>query len=173
MEGTCHDTIRCIKCLFHTIAVMNINIDIEYTLVISAIPESATWVHARTSEYILPQQLQNTQYNVIYITETGCLSLFGMMKTTRPIDCNIGLTIEQFISSAYLPVIEIAHWMSIVHVPIEPPADIEQNSNKPSKTGQSSPTLTDEMCQSLRYLIHRLCQLTSSNALFQTTMLHS
>lgn len=29
-------------------------------------------------------------------------------------------------------------------VPIEPPADIEQYSNRPSKTGQSSPTLSDE-----------------------------
>lgn len=27
-------------------------------------------------------------------------------------------------------------------LPIDPPADIEQNSNNPSNTGQSSPTLT-------------------------------
>lgn len=27
---------------------------------------------------------------------------------------------------------------------MEPPAEIEQNSNKPSNTGQSSPTLTRE-----------------------------
>jgi len=76
-----------------------------------------------------------------------------MMKTTRPIDGNISFTIEQFISSTYIYIYvcmlkKQAYWKSSVYVPMEPPADIEQNSNRPSKTGQSSPTLTDEKCES-------------------------
>jgi hypothetical protein len=33
--------------------------------------------------------------------------------------------------------------------PMDPPADMEQNSNKPSKTGQSSPTLTEAQVSQL------------------------
>ena len=34
-------------------------------------------------------------------------------------------------------------------IPIEPPADIEQYSNKPSNTGQSSPTLSRQIVNML------------------------
>ena len=39
--------------------------------------------------------------------------------------------------------------MQMKDIPIEPPADIEQYSNKPSNTGQSSPTLSRQIVNML------------------------
>jgi hypothetical protein len=44
-------------------------------------------------------------------------------------------------------------FLEVNDVPIEPPADIEQYSNKPSNTGQSSPTLSEKQNPFMRHFM--------------------
>jgi hypothetical protein len=47
-----------------------------------------------------PEQLQDSQDNIIDITETGCLVSLGMMQTTSPIDGNVRITMIQSLRGA-------------------------------------------------------------------------
>jgi hypothetical protein len=60
------------------------------------------------------------------------------VQPAGPVDSDVGRAVGDALSSGFargeLPVIGIRRR----HVPIDPPAEIEQNSNTPSKAGLSS-----------------------------------
>lgn len=64
-----------------------------------------------------------------------------MMQSTTPIDCNISISSIQLLSSSYMFMKKIT-LIVIPKLPTDPPALSEQNSYRPSQTGQSSPKLT-------------------------------
>mmetsp|Transcript_11278 Transcript_11278/g.19256 ORF Transcript_11278/g.19256 Transcript_11278/m.19256 type:complete len:340 (-) Transcript_11278:276-1295(-) len=80
VERQGHDAIRDVKCLLHTIPVMDINIDIHHTR-------------------IIPQHLEDGKYNIIHVAEAGCFRSLGMMETTAPVDSNIRGACHQLSSS--------------------------------------------------------------------------
>ena len=98
--------------------------------------------------------------HVIDVAETTGLGLLSVMQTSCPVDSGVCDTrVELFCGSCMfqreLFVIRYAG-----DIPIDPPAEIEQNSNNPSKAGQSSPVKPAvSVCFSTSGLTER--QLTS------------
>lgn len=82
--------------------------------------------------------------HTIDVTESAGFALLSMMQTTCPVNCDVAFVSTQASSTLYQviksEIFRIRIMISIL--PIEPPADIEQYSKSPSKTGQSSPTLS-------------------------------
>ena len=72
VEGQGHNTVGCVEGLFNSVSMMDIDIDVENALV-----------------YL--EKFKNTQDNVVDVTESTRFSLFGVVKTTCPVDGNIGL----------------------------------------------------------------------------------
>jgi len=80
MERECHDAVGGPESLLDTIAVVNINIDVEYARVVK-------------------QELEYSDNNVIDVAKARCFGLLGVMKTPGPVDCNIGLVVGELSSS--------------------------------------------------------------------------
>lgn len=80
--------------------------------------------------------------HIVDIAESTCFALFGVVETSGPIDSNVGGSVVQFLGGTY--VADQLHYKLDIsgkgNLPREPPAEMEQNSNNPSKAGQSSPT---------------------------------
>lgn len=70
MEWNSHNTIGQIKCFLNAIAMMNVDVNIQYTGMVF-------------------QQFQYRNHDVIHVTETGRFEFFRMMQTAGPIDTNI------------------------------------------------------------------------------------
>lgn len=62
MKRDSHHSIRAVECLLNTITMMDIDIDVEYSIVIL-------------------EQLKDCKYDIIHIAESTCFHLLGMMKT--------------------------------------------------------------------------------------------
>lgn len=77
MEGYGHNSVGGIKSFFHAVAMMNVNVDVQDTLMVF-------------------QKLENGQDNVVDITEAGSFGLLGVVKSTGPVDGNIGGLLVQF-----------------------------------------------------------------------------
>lgn len=69
-----------IKCLLNTITMMNVNVKIKYTR-------------------INLQQLQNTEHNIIDVTEAARFCFLSMMESACPVNYNIGLLCQYNICS--------------------------------------------------------------------------
>lgn len=80
VEGTGHDTVCTIESLLDTVAVMNIDVDIE---------------HSR----IAAQNLENGKNDIVDVAEARGLGLFGVMKTAAPGNSNVGLLVADFAGS--------------------------------------------------------------------------
>jgi hypothetical protein len=76
MERDSHDTISAVERLLHSIAMVDVNVDVEHTLVFL-------------------QELKDAQHNVVDVAETGRFALLRVVKTTSPVDCNVGASIVQ------------------------------------------------------------------------------
>ena len=66
----CHDAVRCIERLFHAVSVVDVDINVEHSLVRF-------------------EELQNAKHAVVDVTEAASLTLLSVMKTTRPIYSNV------------------------------------------------------------------------------------
>ena len=66
----------------------------------------------------------------------------GVVKATCPVDSNVRGTGSDSLSSAFRTFVDInqknTSRQRMVDAPMEPPAEIEQNSNRPSNGGLSS-----------------------------------
>ena len=82
MEWNGHNSISCVKCFFDTVPVMNVNIDVQDTLMIF-------------------QQFQDGQDNVVDVTETWSFGFFGVMESSSPIDGNVCSLFVQLYSRSY------------------------------------------------------------------------
>jgi len=71
MERTCHNSISGIKRFLDPIAVVAINIDIQYA-------------------GIGPQEFQYAEHDVIDVAEARSFTFFGMVQTACPVDRNVG-----------------------------------------------------------------------------------
>jgi hypothetical protein len=71
VKAACHDTIGGVERLFDAVTMVAVNVDIQY---------------ARKGA----QEFQNAKDDVVDITKTGCFALLGVMKSTSPIDSDIG-----------------------------------------------------------------------------------
>lgn len=74
MEGNSEDAISCQEGLLNTIAMMTIDVDIEYTLVCL-------------------EKLKNTKDAIIDIAKAACLKLFCVVKSSSPIHSDVRLTL--------------------------------------------------------------------------------
>lgn len=71
MEANSHDTASQQECLFYTISVVHVDVDIEHPRV-----------------YL--QKFENTQDYVVDVAESAGLALLGMVQSTSPIDSHVG-----------------------------------------------------------------------------------
>ena len=71
MEADRHHSVRGVEGLLNTISVVNVDIDVEFPLVVL-------------------QELQDGQDDVIDITEARGLALLGVMQTSGPVDGDVG-----------------------------------------------------------------------------------
>lgn len=79
VERYCHDSIGNIECLFDPISMMHIHIQIKNSLMVF-------------------QELKNSQDNVIRVAETTGLAFFGMMEASSPVNCDVGVLVQQYVS---------------------------------------------------------------------------
>jgi len=70
VERHCHDAVSAIECFLNTISMMNVDVDVQHSVVVL-------------------QQLKNGENDVVYIAETTCLHLFCMVETASPVDANV------------------------------------------------------------------------------------
>jgi len=70
VEADGHHSVGCVKGFFNSIAVVDVDIDVEHSLMIL-------------------EQLQDSKHNVIYITEPRGRLLLCMMKASSPVDANV------------------------------------------------------------------------------------
>jgi hypothetical protein len=76
VKGYSHDTVSCVKCLFDTIPMMNIDVNVQGSLVDS-------------------QKFQDSQDNIVDIAEPAGLDFLRMMQTSGPVYRNVAfLTIK-------------------------------------------------------------------------------
>ena len=76
MEGAGHNPISQVESLLNSIPMMDINVNIEHPLVGL-------------------QQLQDGQHTIVDVAKTRSLGLLGMMKTSRPVDSVLVLSLGQ------------------------------------------------------------------------------
>lgn len=106
------------------------------------------------------EQLQDGQHDVVDVAEPRGLGLLGVVKTSGPVHRNVRLlpvelhrtrweaTGNREQQNAGMVSFKIRGVSRRIKLnltpdsPAEPPAESWQNSNRPSNTGQSSPTLT-------------------------------
>lgn len=74
VERKCHDAVRGPKSLLNAIAVMNVNVNVEYAGMVK-------------------EELQYCKYDIIDVAESRCFDFFRMVQPTGPIYCNIGLMV--------------------------------------------------------------------------------
>jgi len=74
METNCHDAVGTVKGFLDTISMVDVNIDVQNTLV-------------------LLEQFQNGQNAIIDVAKPTSFCLFGMMQPSCPINDGIGLVI--------------------------------------------------------------------------------
>ena len=111
----------------------------------------------RPPESDAPKQLEDREDDVVHVAESGRLPLFGVMQSSSPVDRSVGLTRVESLSSIWVDAGMGGNGQlrspnspsrggrrNRGHVLIDPPAEIWQNSNSPSKLGQSSPVKTTE-----------------------------
>ena len=80
----------------------------------------------------------------IDIAETTGFTFLGMMKSSCPVNGDVAFVSTESSRALYQhDYIDPNPWKWVRWLPIDPPADIEQYSNNPSNTGQSSPTLSE------------------------------
>ena len=70
VERACHDTIRSVESLLNTVAMMDIDIDVQ-------------------DSGLEAKQLYYTKDNVVDVTEATSFALLGVMKTTSPVHSNV------------------------------------------------------------------------------------
>lgn len=72
MKGDCEDAVGGPEGLFDTVAVMDVDIDVE-------------------NPRMVAEELEDGKNDVINVTEATCFCLFGVMKSSRPIDRDVAL----------------------------------------------------------------------------------
>lgn len=77
MEGKGHDSIGRPEGLLDAITMVNVNIDVEDTRVVQ-------------------EELEDREDDVIYVAESRRFRFFRVMKTTRPVNCDIRLVRREF-----------------------------------------------------------------------------
>lgn len=87
---------------------------------------------------------QARQRLTIYITEATGFAFLGVMEPACPIDRNVALVPAESCRSLFESMSAPRLAEGRDDIPMDPPADMEQKSKRPSNTGQSSPTLSTE-----------------------------
>ena len=82
VEADSHDSVGSVEGLLHSVSVMDVNINVEDSLMVL-------------------EQLQNGEYNVIDVAETTGLGLLSVMESTRPVNGDVGSLFVQFYSGRH------------------------------------------------------------------------
>jgi hypothetical protein len=71
METTGHNSVRRVECLFDTITMMTVDVDVQNTR-------------------ISAQEFDNAEDDIVDVAEPGGFPLFGMMQSSCPVDGDVG-----------------------------------------------------------------------------------
>jgi len=105
MERDGHDTVCCVKGLFYSIPVVDINVNVEDPLMVL-------------------EQFQYCQDNVVDVAEARGFASLGMVQATGPVDHRVGLAVVELdgtsdgATSRNLAVLKepIEYWTVLAHV---------------------------------------------------------
>jgi hypothetical protein len=96
METGSHDSIGSIERFLDSIAMVHIDIDVEYARMY---PIAVTFCTPDIRRHgNLPEKLQDTQYDIVDIAESTRFRLLGVMQSSRPVDGDVGLASVQPLS---------------------------------------------------------------------------
>ena len=76
MERDCHDAVGGVESFFDAVAVVDVNVDVEDTLVVL-------------------EELQDAEDNVVDVAKARGLALFGVVKAASPVDACVCLTMVE------------------------------------------------------------------------------
>src|SRR5690349_13588439 len=83
MEVHSHNPISRVKGFFHSVTVMNINVNVEHSGMVSLDPKRLFTINTRAD---ILEQLQYGKYNVIDVTEPRSFRLFCVVQATSPVN---------------------------------------------------------------------------------------
>lgn len=141
MERDAHHAIRGVESLLNTIAVVDINVDVQHALVV---PKRCGWsaTNLNTTDESALQQLKDSQHDIVDVAEARRLSLLCMVKATCEANqengfgttqgCNVPAQLMAMSDSLLLSFTAPPRGRSLCYVqsgsvPSEPPAEIWQN----------------------------------------------
>jgi hypothetical protein len=75
VEGACHHSICQVEGLLDSVSMVDIDVDVEYSLVGF-------------------QQFQNGQHTIVDVAEAACLALFGVMEPARPVNGDVTVALR-------------------------------------------------------------------------------
>ena len=81
MERDAHHTIGCVEGLLYAVAVMDVDIDVQHTLVMPRDRSIRTRKFKKKKDSVL-EQLEDGKNDVVNIAEAGGLRLLCVMETT-------------------------------------------------------------------------------------------
>ena len=70
MEGDCHHAVGRIECFFNSISMVHVDVDVKHTVVVF-------------------EELKDCEHDIVDVAETRSFLLLGMVKASRPVDCNV------------------------------------------------------------------------------------
>ena len=88
MEGDSHDPVRGVERLLHTVPVVDVNVDVQDPLREQRCL-NCLFLGDDEGYLVILKQLKDGKDNVIDIAKAGCFALLCVMKSSRPVDCNV------------------------------------------------------------------------------------
>lgn len=126
-----HDAVCGVESLFNAISVVDVDVNVEHSGMVA-------------------QQLKNGEVDVVHVAESRAFALFGVMQAASPIDADVGLACVELSRAAWTTTRYECYILEHgIGLQSDPPAEMRQNSKRPSKGGQSSPTKSVQCWMSL------------------------
>ena len=82
VEGESHDAVGGPECFFYTVAVVDVDVDIEDAGVVA-------------------EELEDGEDDIVDVAEAGCLVFLCVVEPPGPVDRNIGLVVDEFAGRVY------------------------------------------------------------------------
>jgi len=89
MERNSHDTVGLVESKLHSVSVVNIDVDVKDTRMISTPDNISCSMQKWKRKSCEPEELKDGEDDIIDITEATCLTPFGVMQATRPVDSDV------------------------------------------------------------------------------------
>ena len=77
VEGERHDAVAGPECLLDTVAVVDVDVDVE-------------------DPGVVAEELEDAEHDVVDVAEAGCFGFLGVVQAAGPVDGDLGLVVAKF-----------------------------------------------------------------------------